>query len=321
MLDGNGQNLYNFHYIFKPDKFDTLFTKDYPVTPATTPPQTISLLGKGKIKHKGDSTSDLNFAADGPINSPSVPSSNPAFTGRKLRSTVYGYILGRSSYTPGAPANSWQSNADTFTIKLYYFKHDPLDFAVIGNERSGNFYLQPMYFVGTGKYEEGYGPCFTVPFRGQDLTPITIPFVYRFNSGTFETNFFNVGLAYGKVFGRTKYFKESAINPRDFYFAVGGLIGLGPVQFAANDSAKTSESTIGILYGVHVTISMNNIQLLFAGGLESALQGKAMNTNDWLNQNKPWIGFGIGLSFFNILIPNGGAGASSSKSSAPGSGN
>ena len=237
---------------------------------------------------------------------------SPKYIGDSLFDDIKGSILGRSSYVCNDKPTQINAATDTFTIKLWYFDVDDeeghMDEPFIGTHTDVDFYMQPFYFVMTDNWKGKYGK-FKIPFRGKYLNPVTVPFVYRFTSGTYESNFFSAALAYGWVFGRTKYFKASDIAPRDHYIALGFIAGLGNVTFTSNDSLKSPQSTVGILYGGHVALSMNNIQLIIAGGLETALQGKGMNTRDWANQNKPWIGIGIGFSVFNLLIPNGSGAA------------
>jgi len=149
-----------------------------------------------------------------------------------------------------------------------------------------------------------------------------MPIAYMFGNDSkaqqrWQSNFLSAGLAYGWARGRTKFFKYDQYQPKNSYFGVGFMLAVSATSMNDKDF-DTSNANVGpkltkisssgtytaplIQVGMHVGESFGYLQLIQAAGFGWAVGYPAQN---WNYQGKFFVGFGIGLSIFNLAIPGG----------------
>jgi hypothetical protein len=152
---------------------------------------------------------------------------------------------------------------------------------------------------------------FNMLFKSVYLVPATVPIVYTTGTQQWQANFLSAGMAGGWAYGRTKFYRDNIMPPRNFYFGIGGVAGVNTVTLNAQSVSDTSilnkiNKSSGVTYpgvylGGHIAFSFNSIQLMFVLGREWAF-GKYHAA--WENQGKLFLGLGIGLSIFNLVVPS-----------------
>jgi hypothetical protein len=151
---------------------------------------------------------------------------------------------------------------------------------------------------------------FNLPFHTLYFVPATIPIEYVVKTKQFQTNLLSAGMAFGLAVGRTKFFKDNIMPPRNAYYGAGIVGGVTAVTVSAqgvsNQTIKTEIGTGSYTYpafyvGEHAGYSFNSVQLFVALGWEWATGHYARY---WNNQGRAFIGFGIGLSLFNLAVPS-----------------
>jgi hypothetical protein len=159
---------------------------------------------------------------------------------------------------------------------------------------------------------QGVGPrfqTFNVLFSTKYLIPISVPILYNFKTKSWLSSFLNAGMAYGWALGRTKFYRDGLQPSRNFYIGGGLIGGISAVTISAStvdnaalkDSLGSSTSTLpGFYYGFHIGVSFNSIQIIASGSWETAIGN---NATQWSYQNHFSFGIGIGLSLFNLLVP------------------
>jgi hypothetical protein len=161
----------------------------------------------------------------------------------------------------------------------------------------------------------GVGPrfqTFNLLFFTKYLIPITVPIAYCFGAKSWQTSFLNAGMAYGYAIGRTKFYRDGLQASRNFYWGAGLLAGVSSVTLNAasvnpkNTAAVTAVGTSGYTLpgtyvGGHVGFSFNSLQIMVSGTVAWAL---GSYSSAWNYQHKFSLGLGIGLSSFNLLVPN-----------------
>ncbi len=133
------------------------------------------------------------------------------------------------------------------------------------------------------------GKKFNVPFKYKMLTATSLPFRINFSTGDTEAEFLNFNAAFLWVNGRTKFFKNEDIDPRNFQFGFGPYLGL--INIPLND-----KNEFGITYGATVLFSVHKINLVGAFGL----------SNGFSKETKPtvsYLGFGIGFNLVELYDP------------------
>jgi len=154
---------------------------------------------------------------------------------------------------------------------------------------------------------------FNLVFNGKYLIPISIPFQdigFSFRKAiNLQSNFLNAGMAYGWAHGKTTFFKNDQIAPKNFYMGTGFVAALA----SATDNTNNKIMVPAFITGVHIGVAISSVQILAAGGYGFAVQN--VNTA-WGKSGAPWVGFGVGLSLFNVAIPSvssGGGGGAAGK--------
>jgi hypothetical protein len=162
----------------------------------------------------------------------------------------------------------------------------------------------------------GVGPrfqSFNLLFFTKYLIPITVPINYCFGAKSWQTSFLNAGMAYGWAIGRTKFYRDGLQASRNFYWGGGVLGGVSSVTLNAasvnpkNTAAVTAVGTgsgytlPGTYVGGHLGFSFNSLQIMVSGTVAWAL---GSYSSAWIYQHKFSLGLAIGLSSFNLLVPN-----------------
>lgn len=147
--------------------------------------------------------------------------------------------------------------------------------------------LMPYEYLRFSKWEEKLS-----------FTALTIPFKIRSSIDTFpalvETKISNIGLFLGKSYSTTRYFFDGTSSKINF---TGGVF-LAPTAISLSSSNVKNDfdkeiNQLGISTGVGVSFSFKNISLFAAFGSDIGLMSETQK--NWIYQEKPWIGFGIGL--------------------------
>jgi hypothetical protein len=133
---------------------------------------------------------------------------------------------------------------------------------------------------------------FTVPFAYRTITATSLPFRVDLTEGMTQSDFLNFNMAYLWVYGRTKYFKNDDINPRNVYLGVGPYVGL--INIIVPSSANNA---FGLTYGATAVLSIYNINLVSSFGISNGFT-KITGTGT------PYIGFGIGFNLVSLSDPS-----------------
>jgi hypothetical protein len=150
---------------------------------------------------------------------------------------------------------------------------------------------------------------YNVLFRTIYLVPASIPLVYTTGSAQWQANFLNAGMAFGWGYGRTKFYKDNLMPPRNFYFGFGAVLGVSSITIDSQNVTKSLQPIIGkssltypaVYGGVHIAFSFNSVQLMGVVGSEIVL---SKYHSSWQNEGKLLYGIGIGLSIFNLAVPS-----------------
>lgn len=147
---------------------------------------------------------------------------------------------------------------------------------------------------------------FDIPFTASTVTATSIPFRYRLKANSdLEAEFLNVGFNYFRVRGRTRFFKQEQIDPRQNYWGWGPFIAFSQQKL---DSANTGghvtieKQVARLSYGISLIRSINNFSFLVALGFDNIV---GSNAKYWEGANfnggvKPWIGFGFGFKLIDF---------------------
>jgi hypothetical protein len=176
------------------------------------------------------------------------------------------------------------------------------------NRQADTFYFVPHW------RNHGVGPrfqTFNLLFSTKYFIPVSIPLVYNFKAKSYLANFLNAGMAYGWGLGRTKFYRDAIQTSRNFYIGGGFLGGISTATISAqtvNDSALKVQFAGGasstlpeVYYGFHMGISFSSVQFIVSGTWQTAIGDHAAQ---WSYQNHFSLGIGIGLSLFNLVVPN-----------------
>jgi len=136
------------------------------------------------------------------------------------------------------------------------------------------------YYIGDDNWRK-----FDVPFNFWMLTATAIPYAIDLKTGKTNANILDVNLACFYVTGRTRFYKNTDIDPRNIYFGIGPFIGLKPVA-DDTDASKAFSFT----YGASGLFSIHGVNIVASFGLEK------LHTN-------PYVGLGIGFSLVNLFDP------------------
>lgn len=161
---------------------------------------------------------------------------------------------------------------------------------------------------------QGVGPrfqTFNLMFATHYLIPITIPIGYTFVPKAWQSNFLNAGMAYGWAIGRTKFYRDALQPPRNFYWGAGFLAGVSSVSLSSSSvkagfNVGSGYSLPGVYTGMHVGLSFNSVQFMLTGTYEWAI---GSNSSQWIYQHRFSLGIAIGLSSFNLAVPNSSSAA------------
>jgi hypothetical protein len=158
---------------------------------------------------------------------------------------------------------------------------------------------------------QGIGPrfqTFNLLFGTKYLIAVSAPIGYTFAAKAWQSNFVNAGVAYGWGKGRTKFYRDNLQTARNFYWGAGFIAGVSSISISSSTvdtafskSVPSSYNLPGVYTGVHIGASFNSVQLMLTGAFQWAI-GK--NSGHWLYQGKFTLGVAIGLSGFNLLVPN-----------------
>ncbi|GAB3503690.1 hypothetical protein GCM10027341_33200 [Spirosoma knui] len=135
----------------------------------------------------------------------------------------------------------------------------------------------------------------TIPFSAVSFGVGTIPFRMRLKVGdvpvTTSANLSFVG-SLGKTFGVSRV-TSRVINNYSVTLGVFGGLSSADIKKATfrNPSNYVADQTnVALSYGLSATFARNNLGLIISLGFDNSL-GKY--SDEWIYQNKPWIGFGI----------------------------
>ncbi len=109
-------------------------------------------------------------------------------------------------------------------------------------------------------------------------------------------------MALGWAHGKTTFFRNDQISQKNFYVGAGVEGGIA----ATTDTSKAKNNVLALWGGIHVGVNIASVQLIFAAGYGTAVDDKQTL---WGKDGAPWVGFGIGLSTFNLSIPAIGSAA------------
>lgn len=126
----------------------------------------------------------------------------------------------------------------------------------------------------------------TVPFNYFMLTATAIPYRIDLKTGKTNADILDLNVACFYVLGRTKFFKNTDIDPRNTYFGIGPFVGLLPIP-SDTEAAKAFSFT----WGASGLYSLHGINFVASFGLEK------------IHAN-PYIGFGIGFNLVNLFDPS-----------------
>jgi hypothetical protein len=192
-------------------------------------------------------------------------------------------------------------------VKLYNHYKFSSTGQVTYARQADTFYFVPHW------HNQGVGPrfqTFNLMFSTKYLIPVSIPLVYNFKAKATLANFLNAGMAYGWGLGRTKFYRDAIQSSRNFYIGAGFLGGVSTATISAstvNDSTlkaslgSASSTLPEVYYGCHIGISFSSVQLIVSGSWQTAIGDHAAQ---WSYQNHFSLGIGVGLSLFNLLVPN-----------------
>lgn len=143
-----------------------------------------------------------------------------------------------------------------------------------------------------------------VPYKHYTLSLNSIPFRYRgrriladtVHSDATVTTAFNLALSFGHTWGRS-HITTRARN--DLSFTLGAFIGPSSAELKKENVKNPSVFVAGrtnpvLSYGINAIFARNGFGVLLAIGFDNAF-GKY--GNDWIYDNRPWLGFGISASF------------------------
>ncbi len=137
-----------------------------------------------------------------------------------------------------------------------------------------------------------------IPKNQFTLGAMTLPIKMRFgqkdNNGTNKSySSFTGNLSLGLSFGlKHNYNKSFAIN-----YLTGFSLSSIPVSAETTDSFVTNETNqAAVTWHLGVLAEINNFQVGVFTGIDY-LSGKI--NKEWVYKNRPWLGVGIGFSFFN----------------------
>lgn len=218
---------------------------------------------------------------------------------KKLDSTTGKYLY----FDPAANGNflkgviikkTEEGKLDTFFVKLWPVKTTtglgtsdsqrkilPSNSIISQNPKGDN-----KYIIIVKDYHAASNTKIDIPFRTWQLTEVTIPLRYNPSTKKMSSEFLNANMSYSYIWGKTRFYENEFVKPRDRYIGLGGFAGLGMTKNSLD------EDEVGVLYGANVILSAFNINFLFAYGFESAI-GKNSKTSNY-------IGFGVGFDLFKL---------------------
>ena len=128
-----------------------------------------------------------------------------------------------------------------------------------------------------------------IPFYFSSFSATYIPFKYDFCRKTTESSFLNFNAAYLFMWGRTRYFKNDDIKPRNTYAGLGGYFGGTNLQ---TDPQYLNQ--LGVTYGITGVFSFYGLNTIGSFGFENGLTHQTSAPHFY-------VGIGIGynlVSFF-----------------------
>ena len=127
---------------------------------------------------------------------------------------------------------------------------------------------------------------FDIPFSYWILTATSIPYKIDLKTGTTYSNFLDANIAGYYMMGRTRYYQNTDIDPRNFSFGVGGYLGLNKVP---DQSPLTN--AFGLTYGGSAVLSVFSVNLVGAVGFQKFLR-------------EPYFGIGFGFNLVSLFTPS-----------------
>ncbi|MCA6516206.1 MAG: hypothetical protein IM577_11505 [Chitinophagaceae bacterium] len=146
-----------------------------------------------------------------------------------------------------------------------------------------------------------------IPFSGFTFGIATLPFRLRGEQDISSTEKSkktvssprpDVAITGGWTFGKSVITNRSIINYSATFGAFVGLTGAeikdGVVKSGTElYGSKKTQTNPAMSYGINGTFARNNIGLVVALGFDNSM---GSYSNDWIYQNKPWIGIGLSAS-------------------------
>jgi hypothetical protein len=146
-----------------------------------------------------------------------------------------------------------------------------------------------------------------IPFSGLTFGIATLPFRLRGEQDISSTEKSkktvssprpDVAITGGWTFGKSVITNRSIINYSATFGAFVGLTGAeikdGVVKSGTElYGSKKTQTNPAMSYGINGTFARNNIGLVVALGFDNSM---GSYSNDWIYQNKPWIGIGLSAS-------------------------
>lgn len=155
------------------------------------------------------------------------------------------------------------------------------------------------------------GDKLRLPFVDGTVSVFTIPFKYRFRqpdvSEEFSTASLNINVLAGISFGRTTFMYRDQVDCKtnNSKVTVGLFVGSSMVDL---NSSNTSAADEPLAEGVKITKGLASIGLgaaysfnkISVGGFLGWDYAIGNDSEKWNYNKKPWIGFAIGYSLFNL---------------------
>lgn len=192
---------------------------------------------------------------------------------------------------------------DSMYIRFWSFNADyrpDTELYIDSNNQEETFAFAIPYVNGT----------FKVPFRVWTTTAVSIPFRVRMRSGSdLESEFLNVGATYARIWGRTKFFEQGQIEPRNMYAGIGGFIAFSQLTLNSENTngfiaGEDEKDVASISYGINALFSLNTFNFVIAIGVDNTFGRTASHYVDNVINKKarPWLGFGIGFSLIDLTV-------------------